>query len=72
MRAIIRVVSNCAWAALSLVVMVGFAVADATVPTADIEGAADSSLVKRYEDSFIVSYEKFSYTDFVVPLSPLV
>lgn len=49
----------------------GQAFADATVPAADIDGAADSALLKRYEGSFIVSYEKFAYTDFVVPLSPL-
>ena len=47
------------------------ALADATEPTADIEGAADNKLAKRYEGSFIVSYEKFAYTDFNVPLSPL-
>lgn len=45
--------------------------ADATEPMADSEGAKDSALVKRYEGSFIVSYERFSYTDFRVPLSPL-
>ena len=45
--------------------------ADATEPAADIEGAADNPLIKRYENSFIVSYERFSYTDFRVPLSPL-
>ena len=27
--------------------------------------------MKRYEGPFIVSYEKFAYTDFVVPLSPM-
>lgn len=47
------------------------ALADATVPTQDIPGAADNALAKRYEGSFIVSYEKLSYTDFRVPLSPL-
>lgn len=47
------------------------ALADATVPTADIEGAVDSQLAKRYEGSFIVSYEKSAFTDFIVPLSPL-
>lgn len=41
------------------------------MPTADIEGAADNALVKRYEGSFIVSYEKLAYTDFSLPLSPL-
>lgn len=47
------------------------ALADATEPVADIDGAKDNALVKRYEGSFIVSYERFSYTDFRVPLSPL-
>lgn len=47
------------------------ALADATEPKADIDGAKDSALVRRYEGSFIVSYEKFSYTEFRVPLSPL-
>jgi OOP family OmpA-OmpF porin len=47
------------------------ALADATVPTADIKGSADSPLAKRYEGSHIVSYDKSAYTDFTVPLSPL-
>lgn len=54
-----------------LALTAGAAHADATEPTADIEGAQDNALAKRYEGSFIVSYEKFSYTDFRVPLSPL-
>lgn len=54
-----------------LVMSAAPAMADASEPTADIEGAKDNSLVKRYEGSFIVSYERFSYTDFRVPLSPL-
>src|SRR3954471_25092464 len=48
-----------------------YAFAEATIPTADIDGATDSQLLKRYEGSFIVSYEKFAYTDFAIPLSPL-
>ncbi|MER9295620.1 OmpA family protein [Mesorhizobium sp. M0621] len=59
------------WAGLVLALTVRLAAADATVPTADIEGAADNNLAKRYEGSFIVSYEKFAFTDFSVPLSPL-
>ena len=47
------------------------AFADATLPSADAEGSKDSSLLKRYEGSFILSYEKFAFTDFTVPLSPL-
>jgi OmpA-OmpF porin, OOP family len=61
--------------ALTVVSLLGIstsaALADATEPAADIEGAKDNALAKRYEGSFIVSYEKFSYTDFRIPLSPL-
>jgi OOP family OmpA-OmpF porin len=64
---ILRVVS----VAGLLMMPAGPALADATEPTADIDGAKDSTLVKRYEGSFIVSYERFSYTDFRIPLSPL-
>jgi outer membrane protein OmpA-like peptidoglycan-associated protein len=45
--------------------------ADATVPEADIDGAADNPAVKRYEGSFIVYHDKLDYTDFTAPLSPL-
>jgi len=45
--------------------------ANATIPTKDIAGAKDNPLIKRYEGSFIVSYERQSFTDFKVPLSPL-
>jgi OmpA-OmpF porin, OOP family len=47
------------------------AFADATIPTKDIPGGKDNPLVKRYEGSFIVSYERESFTDFKVPLSTL-
>ncbi|QND51519.1 OmpA family protein [Phyllobacterium sp. 628] len=47
------------------------AAADATIPQSDIKGASDNALIKRYEGSLIVSYEKFSFTDFTVPLAPL-
>lgn len=47
------------------------AFADATIPTKDIPGARDNALVKRYEGSFIVSYERQAFTDFSVPLSRL-
>ena len=59
-------------AAAFLVVLPQAAYADATIPTEDIPGAADNALAKRYDGSFIVSYEKSAYTDFRVPLSPLV
>jgi outer membrane protein OmpA-like peptidoglycan-associated protein len=45
--------------------------ANATIPTKDIAGAKDNPLIQRYEGSFIVSYERQSFTDFKVPLSPL-
>jgi len=45
--------------------------AAATIPTKDIQGARDNSLLKRYEGSFIVNYEQVAFTDFKVPLSPL-
>ena len=71
MRAIIATVARLSWVVLVLMLSMRLAAADATVPTADIEGAADNPLAKRYDGSFIVSYEKFAYTDFSVPLSPL-
>lgn len=46
--------------------------ADATIPTKDIAGAKDNALLKRYEGSFIVSYERLAFTDFKLPLSKLV
>jgi outer membrane protein OmpA-like peptidoglycan-associated protein len=45
--------------------------ADATIPTRDIPNARDSALAKRYEGSFIVSYERQAFTDFKAPLSKL-
>jgi outer membrane protein OmpA-like peptidoglycan-associated protein len=45
--------------------------ADATIPTADINGSADNALIKRYEGSFIVSYDHRAYADFRIPLAPL-
>ena len=47
------------------------AFAASSAPAADIEGASDNPLIKRYDGSFIISYKQFAYTDFVVPLSPL-
>ena len=45
--------------------------ANATIPAKDIAGAKDDPSIKRYDGSFIVSYERQSFTDFKVPLSPL-
>jgi OmpA-OmpF porin, OOP family len=47
------------------------ALADASIPTKDIAGAKDDPSIKRYEGSFIVSYQREAFTDFKVPLSPL-
>ena len=47
------------------------ALAEATIPTRDIAGAKDNPLIKRYDGSFIVSYERLAFTDFKVPLSQL-
>ena len=47
------------------------AFAEATIPTKDIAGAKDNPLIKRYDGSFIVSYERLAFTDFKVPLSQL-
>ncbi|UZE49740.1 OmpA family protein [Rhodopseudomonas sp. P2A-2r] len=45
--------------------------ADATIPNKDIANARDNPLLKRYDGSFIVSYERLAFTDFKVPLSKL-
>jgi outer membrane protein OmpA-like peptidoglycan-associated protein len=47
------------------------ALADATIPTRDIASAKDNALLKRYDGSFIVSYERLAYTDFKLPLTKL-
>lgn len=45
--------------------------ADATIPTKDIAGARDNPLLKRYDGSFIVSYERLAFTDFKLPTAKL-
>jgi outer membrane protein OmpA-like peptidoglycan-associated protein len=47
------------------------AYADATDPKADIKGAKDNPLLKRYQGSFIVSYEQKAFDELALPLSPL-
>ncbi|QPC90897.1 OmpA family protein [Mesorhizobium sp. INR15] len=71
MHAISTTAAKLFLAGLSLFLTLQLAAADATVPKADIKGAADNHLAKRYEGSFIVSYQKLAFTDFSVPLSPL-
>ena len=43
----------------------------ATIPTADRKGSKDNPLLKRYEGSFIVAYERKSFGEFTLPLSPI-
>jgi outer membrane protein OmpA-like peptidoglycan-associated protein len=45
--------------------------ADATEPTRDIDGARDPAWLKRYEGSFIVSYEQRGFDAVKFPASPL-
>ncbi|MGB5905494.1 MAG: OmpA family protein [Xanthobacteraceae bacterium] len=59
------------FAGAMMVLSAATAHADATIPTKDIAGAKDSTLLKRYDGSFIVSYERLAFTDFRVPLSKL-
>lgn len=43
----------------------------AKAPTADAKGTRDNPLLKRYEGSYIVAYERKSFGEFTLPLSPL-
>lgn len=43
----------------------------ATIPIADRKGSKDNPLLKRYEGSFIVAYERKSFADLTLPLSPI-
>lgn len=45
--------------------------ADASVPTADIEGSRDSNILGRYAGSLIVSYDHKDFDEFMLPLSRL-
>ena len=49
----------------------GLAWADASEPKADIKGAKDNPLLKRYQGSFIISYESKAYDELKLPLSVL-
>lgn len=63
--------SRLALALVAACVSFGPAFADATIPTKDIPNARDNALLKRYEGSFIVSFDRQAFTDFKVPLSTL-
>jgi OmpA-OmpF porin, OOP family len=43
----------------------------ASIPTSDKKGSKDSPLLKRYEGSFIAAYERKSFAEFTLPLSPI-
>jgi OmpA-OmpF porin, OOP family len=43
----------------------------ASIPTADRKASKDSPLLKRYEGSFIVAYERKSFGELTLPLSPI-
>ena len=58
-------------ALLCLLLAAPAAFADATVPTADIDGAKDPAWLKRYEGSTIVSYEHRAFDEVVFPASKL-
>lgn len=57
-------------AILSLL-LAGTALADATVPKADIAGAKDSPLIGRFAGSFIVSQDNRDFDELKLPLGPL-
>jgi OOP family OmpA-OmpF porin len=63
----IRLITGC----LLTLAATAFALADATIPTKDSPGSRDNPILKRYDGSFIVSYERVAFTDFKVPLSAL-
>jgi outer membrane protein OmpA-like peptidoglycan-associated protein len=42
-----------------------------STPTTDVTGSKDSPVLKRYDGSFIVAYDRKSFDEFTLPLSPL-
>jgi outer membrane protein OmpA-like peptidoglycan-associated protein len=56
---------------LVTLLLAGAALADATIPKADMAGAKDSPLIGRFAGSFIVSYEKRDFDELALPLAPL-
>lgn len=54
-----------------LLLVSGLALADASLPKADIAGARDSSLLGRYAGSLIVSFESKEFDELTLPLGPL-
>lgn len=56
---------------MCLLLLPSLAMADATVPERDIDGAQDLPWLKRYEGSYIVSYERKSFDAVDFPASKL-
>ena len=56
---------------LLAILLLGFALPRATIPTADKPGTRDNPLLKRYEGSFIVFSERKSFAELTLPLSRL-
>ena len=56
-------------AAFTAVVLAQLVVA--TIPTADRKGSKDNPILKRYEGSFIVAYERKGFGELTLPLSPI-
>ncbi|GIZ12940.1 hypothetical protein [Pseudomonas sp. NCCP-436] len=56
---------------LPLILLATPTLADAPLPSADLPGARDSELLKRYEGAYIISYQHSEYDALRIPLSPL-
>ena len=54
-----------------LLAVAGSAFEGATIPSTDRKGAKDHPVLKRYDGSFIVAYERKSFDEFTLPLSKL-
>lgn len=57
--------------ALMGLLLAGAALADATVPKADIAGAKDSAIIGRFAGSFLVSQDHRDFDELKLPLGPL-
>ncbi|MGH8728911.1 MAG: DUF4892 domain-containing protein [Burkholderiales bacterium] len=59
------------FAVLMLLATTSNGLADAAIPKADKAGSKDNPLLKRYEGSYIVAYEKKAFAEFILPTSRL-
>src|SRR5262245_15967980 len=59
------------WVIFFSLFAVSLAFSNAEIPSADLKGAKDSPLVKRYEGSLIVAYDHKAFDEFTLPLSKL-